>query len=175
VKEKNSEANLSAAQHAEKENARVFGPHEDEGRTPGAESKKGEGTQTAGGLTSGTGNGFGKEDRIRKKREYEEILGKGRRYNADGMRFVYLARGHERSRLGFIVSRKTGKKAVTRNRVKRLLREAFRLNRWRLQKTLDIVIIAYPQSTSLTFVEIERAFVGFAERVTGAGPARPSR
>lgn len=47
----------------------------------------------------------------------------------------------ERSRLGITVSRKVGG-AVERNRIKRLVREHFRLNRQLLKKPLDINLIA---------------------------------
>lgn len=49
--------------------------------------------------------------------------------------------GGERSRLGLTVSRKVGN-AVERNRIKRLVREYFRLNRHLLGKPLDINVIA---------------------------------
>jgi ribonuclease P protein component len=46
----------------------------------------------------------------------------------------------ELARIGFSVSRKVGK-AVLRNRLRRLYREAFRLVRCRLPKGIDLVII----------------------------------
>jgi ribonuclease P protein component len=45
------------------------------------------------------------------------------------------------SRLGITVARKVGN-AVTRNRVKRLVREYYRLNRYRLKGVWDISLIA---------------------------------
>lgn len=44
------------------------------------------------------------------------------------------------SRLGIIVSKKLVKKATRRNRLKRLIREAFRLNKPQLPKGLDIIV-----------------------------------
>ncbi|MYD78923.1 MAG: ribonuclease P protein component [Gammaproteobacteria bacterium] len=46
------------------------------------------------------------------------------------------------SRIGIIVSRRVSRKAVNRNRIKRQLREAFRLNRHKL-KNMDLIVIAH--------------------------------
>ena len=54
---------------------------------------------------------------------------------------VYVARNDlELTRLGLSVGRRLGK-AVVRNRVKRLLREAFRLTRQRLPDGVDLIVI----------------------------------
>lgn len=51
--------------------------------------------------------------------------------------------GLDRPRLGLSVSRKVGS-AVVRNRWKRLLREAFRLEKEHLPKGVDLVVIPRP-------------------------------
>jgi ribonuclease P protein component len=45
-------------------------------------------------------------------------------------------------RLGLVVGKKVRKEAVRRNRMKRLLREFFRLNKHRLPASQDILIVA---------------------------------
>jgi ribonuclease P protein component len=44
-------------------------------------------------------------------------------------------------RLGLVVGRKTGG-AVSRNRVKRLIREFFRLNREKMPESSDLIVVA---------------------------------
>ena len=61
---------------------------------------------------------------------------------------------HEDSRLGITVSRRVGN-AVERNRVKRRVREFFRLNRERLQPTQDILVIARVGAKALGYREVE--------------------
>jgi ribonuclease P protein component len=45
------------------------------------------------------------------------------------------------SRIGIIVSKKVARRAVDRNRIKRLVRETFRRDRWRLGNN-DLVVMA---------------------------------
>ncbi len=60
--------------------------------------------------------------------------------------FLYLPSKEKNLRFAFIVSKKISKKAVERNRVKRILKEALRLllkkNHILLSGQVDIVIIA---------------------------------
>jgi ribonuclease P protein component len=68
---------------------------------------------------------------------------------------VILAPGAQQEcRLGVTVSRKIGN-AVRRNRVKRLVREFFRLHRSELQPAHDLLIIARAGAETLSFKDVE--------------------
>jgi ribonuclease P protein component len=159
VREKQSEKDLSAAQHEKEKDPRLHGAHEDQGRTAGVEEQKGEGPQTASGLTGGFR--FGRESRLLKRREFSETLLKGRRFRGEMLEFTYLPNGGTISRLGLTVTRKTGK-AARRNRIKRLLREAFRLNRSHLTESVDLVIRVNPKNPPVKYTEVVGEFMKFA-------------
>ncbi len=57
------------------------------------------------------------------------------------------------SRLGITVTRKIGG-AVQRNRIKRVVREAFRLSPDRLPRGIDLVVIAKPGAHELGLAEV---------------------
>lgn len=86
---------------------------------------------------------FTKDQRIRKKTEFEAVF--ARRQRAfDGPIGVYVAPNQQaHSRLGISMSRKVGT-APRRNRIKRMLRESFRLQQHELPAGWDIVVVPKP-------------------------------
>lgn len=66
--------------------------------------------------------------KLRKSQEFREVYESGRRYNGQLMTAFVRRNSGGAHRLGVTASRKVSKTAVGRNRMKRLLRETFRLN-----------------------------------------------
>jgi ribonuclease P protein component len=67
------------------------------------------------------------------------------------------------TRLGITVTRKIGN-AVERNRIKRLVREVFRLHRARLPEGLDLVWVAKQQAAQACFADVLDDFEALARR-----------
>lgn len=98
--------------------------------------------QDASSLPTGAGRRYrwSREQRLRSPREFERVYTEGRSA-ADSHVVVYAARnGTSRARLGLSVGRKLGP-AVQRNRYRRTLREAFRLQQHDLPQGFDYILI----------------------------------
>jgi ribonuclease P protein component len=72
---------------------------------------------------------------------------------------IFASGSQQDCRLGVTVSRKIGN-AVQRNRVKRLVREFFRLHRSELQPAHDLLIIARAGAEKLSFRDVESELSG---------------
>jgi ribonuclease P protein component len=75
---------------------------------------------------------------LRKGWEFEKVYSKGKRLHGSGYTLICLDNGSAVSRLGVSVHRKI-RGAVKRNRIKRIIRESFRLDRKQYPQGADIV------------------------------------
>lgn len=82
---------------------------------------------------------FSRRERLHLKRDFEKVLKEGRKISYPDFDVFFMKNPFGFPRLGVSISKKCGK-AVDRNRVKRLLREVFRLNKHNIPP-VDIVII----------------------------------
>ena len=89
---------------------------------------------------AGAAASYPKEARIRRRPEFNACYERGRRLHSPHFLLFWLPGAEGRARTGMAVSRKVGD-AVTRNRVKRLLREFFRLHA-RALPAGDLVAVA---------------------------------
>lgn len=83
---------------------------------------------------------FLRQYRVLRSAEFDRAFARKQRASDDRLLVFGCENGLPCPRLGLVVSRKVGN-AVIRNRWKRLLREAFRLERTRLPAGVDLVVI----------------------------------
>jgi ribonuclease P protein component len=96
-----------------------------------------------------TGFSFGKERRIRRRKDFLRVQAVGQRTST--AHFVLLVAARETAacaRVGFVVTRKIGN-AVQRNRIKRVCRECFRMWPDLVPDGIDLVIIARARADEL--------------------------
>ena len=75
---------------------------------------------------------FGKKDKLKSKKTIEKLFSEGKSISVYPLRLVYLQTDFEdnvMTKTGVSVSKRNFKNAVDRNRIKRLIREVFRLNK----------------------------------------------
>jgi len=84
---------------------------------------------------------FQKKERLLNRADFVNVNRSGQRHHTKHFIVILTQNGLGSNRLGITVSKKTGS-AVKRNRVKRLIREFFRLNKLYFPQGYDILIVA---------------------------------
>ncbi len=155
------EENISAKQTPQSENARVPSKDGNKGRKKGPFKQTRKGPMAS---YSTVKESFTKENRLRKRREFLKVY-EARKTHFFRKVVVYtMKNGLADCRLGVTIPKKVGS-AVVRNRIKRILREAFRRSKELFCDKYDIVINAKKDSKSLTFFEALTIFEDLAKRI----------
>lgn len=81
---------------------------------------------------------------------------------ADSYLVLYSRKNHsQRNRIGYTTGKKLGH-AVVRNRVRRRLREIYRLHEEDFVQGLDLVVVARSRSVNATYAALEHSFLKLA-------------
>lgn len=106
---------------------------------------------------------FLKSDRILKRDEFRRVYEQGRKLHGRYFTAFILPGRNARPRIGITTTRKIGN-AVERNRARRLLREAFRKNKWLVPAGVDIVVNVKRPLVEAAYRDLEGDFIAFLER-----------
>ena len=157
------ETNLSTEQHTKKANAWFSHPHGNTGWAQGHQAPPRQRPQTpdgygaaetredlvrARGISLKGQERFPKTARLRKRAEFLNLSRIGQKLHSTNFVIISRANDGPESRLGITVSGKVGN-SVTRNRIKRQVREFFRRRRALLRPTADVLVIARKNAAGL--------------------------
>lgn len=119
--------------------------------------------------------GFGKDQRLLDSKDYGQVFANPA-FRVSNKNFLLLALPNERprARLGLVVSKKNAGCAVSRNRIKRLCREAFRLRQDDFA-TIDLVILARSGVNRLDNREITASLKQLMDELCSRHDRRPAQ
>ena len=105
---------------------------------------------------------FPKTDRILKRDVFRRVYEKGRKIQFRYFTAFVLAKQAGTGRVGITATRKIGN-SVERNRARRLVREAFRKNKWLVPHGVDIVINVKRSLVEADYSNFESEFITFLQ------------
>jgi len=97
--------------------------------------------------------------RLKKRKEFEEVREKGRVWHGPKISLAVLERGEGGTRVGVVVSKRVDKRAVERNRLRRLAAEVFRKN-WEVWGGPNRWLVVMVRRNGLSLGEIENELAG---------------
>lgn len=112
---------------------------------------------------------YPKSEKLKSKNTIDLLFSEGKSVAKYPLRLVFVENlnSEEKLQIGFSVSKRYFKKAVDRNHFKRLLREAYRLNKHSLLENLDksyAMMVLYQTKDQLSFDEIQEKTIALFEK-----------
>lgn len=97
-----------------------------------------------------------KKESLRSNQDFRKVYDNGRSFANRYLVLFYKSNGLDHNRVGFSVTKKIGN-AIIRNKVKRRIRESYRLNSHKFKKGYDIVFLSRGRAKDAAYDEIESA------------------
>ena len=116
---------------------------------------------------------FPKTVRILKRYEFVEFYSFGKAVHSSGFVLVYKSGQYGRSRIGITVSRKVGN-AVVRNRIKRRVREYYRLHSIAVPNNWDFHVIAKKPASTFSFQQTIAMLAGLFDKFAKIAVVAPA-
>jgi ribonuclease P protein component len=99
-----------------------------------------------------------KPERLRKNYEFKFVYGKGKVYSNNILVLYIIENNADYNRVGFSVSKKVGK-SVIRNKVRRKIKECYRLNSSNIKKGYNMVFVSRVRAKDANYNEIDKAML----------------
>ena len=108
--------------------------------------------------------GFTRAMRLTRERDFQRVLRTGSRARSAHLVVAVAANDLEHTRLGISIGKRIHKSAVRRNRLRRIIREAFRLSYADLPRGVDMVVMAAEPALVLELRTVQPELVLLARK-----------
>ncbi|KPU26452.1 ribonuclease P [Caloranaerobacter sp. TR13] len=105
-----------------------------------------------------------KKLKLKNSREFKRVYNHGSSYANKYLVIFFIRNNLGYNRVGFSVTKKIGK-SVVRNRIRRLMKEAYRLNSDKLKQGYDLVFIPRKIAVGYGYKEIESAMLHLFKKI----------
>ena len=106
---------------------------------------------------------------LKQNHAFRRLYSKGKHAVTPSLALYCRPNGRNYNRLGLTVGTKVGK-AVCRNRVRRRLREIYRLHEEELRAGYDLVVVARVRAVHSKYADLERDFLRLAKKLQLLSP-----
>ncbi len=97
-----------------------------------------------------------KKLKLKSNRDFRKTYDKGKSFANKYLVIFFIKNGLESNRIGVAVTKKLGR-SVVRNKVRRRIREAYRLNNHKVRQGYDIVFLSRVGAKEVGYKELESA------------------
>jgi ribonuclease P protein component len=111
---------------------------------------------------------FPKHQKLKSRKDIKALFEEGKIVTKYPVKLLWLPLGQQDTRAGFAVAKRNFKSAVTRNKIKRLMRESYRLQKQEIQrqdkKTFTLLFL-YIGKDVASFKTIDKAVLGALKKL----------
>jgi ribonuclease P protein component len=115
---------------------------------------------------------FPKHQKLKSRKDIKALFEEGKIVTKYPVKLLWLPLSQQDTRAGFAVAKRNFKSAVTRNKIKRLMREAYRLQKQEIQvhdKTFTLLFL-YIGKDVASFKTIDKAVLGVLKKLPRKQP-----
>ncbi|WP_314626261.1 ribonuclease P protein component [uncultured Selenomonas sp.] len=100
---------------------------------------------------------------LKKKKDFQAVYSRGKSYaNRFLVLYVFRSNGFQ-GKVGFAAGKKLGN-AVKRNRIKRLLRESYRMHQSEIEEGVSLLLVGRKAALAVKCQELEKAFLALGRK-----------
>lgn len=107
---------------------------------------------------------LGKDEKLKSRKLIEHLFAEGKRVKSFPLQLIYLQISHDSEfpvKVGFSVPKRVVKLAVDRNRIKRMMREVYRKNKYLIAENIKepyIFMLIYTDKAEPKYSDLEEMF-----------------